>query len=172
MKKITLLLVLFSLFGCGVQKDSVVDYTNKKKAYTNVIFVMPYRKFETRNYINNLKEELDKIFASNQKKVEIITYENEKEGLKLNQDSQIQETVNTKIKEDAKDLLLILRPTHLVFTDGALQDFEYEIVGIDTETKKEVWKGEFRVRGQFGPSTFLKKSAAGIYEELIGKSML
>ncbi|RZJ71452.1 hypothetical protein [Flavobacterium sp.] len=172
MKKITPILFLLSLISCGVQKDSIVDYTNKKKSYTNVIFVMPYRKFETKNYINNLKEELDKIFASNQKKVEIITFENEKEGLKLNQDSQIQETINAKIKEDAKDLLLILRPTNMMFTDGALQDFEYEIVGIDTSTKKEVWKGEFRVRGQFGPSTFLKKSANGIYEELVGKSML
>jgi len=172
MKKITLVLVVLLFTSCGVTQNSVVDSINKNPAYSNVIMAMPYRKFETKNYINNLKEGLEKVFLANNKKIEIITFEKEPEGLKLNQTTAIEQLINSKIQENSKDLLLVLKPTKLVFTNGGLQDFQYEIVGIDTDTQKEVWKGEFRVRGQFGPSTYLKKSVEAIYAELIAKGML
>jgi hypothetical protein len=47
-----------------------------------------------------------------------------------------------------------------------LQSASYQIIGIDLETKREVWKANFSSSGSFGPSTFAKSATQKIYQKL------
>ncbi|WP_298544801.1 hypothetical protein [uncultured Aquimarina sp.] len=93
-------------------------------------------------------------------------------SLTLNHKNSIDQTIENKILSDQKDLLLIFKPTDLFFYEGALQKATYEIVGVDTQTKKEIWKANFSSASSFGPALFAEKSVQKIYNKLITDQIL
>lgn len=166
MKKITTLFLITILFlSCGVSIKSVVDSSAIKVPYKNPLIVIPY-EYTTQNFSERLNEKLDEVFAENQEKIEIILYERNKKELTLNENDNIDQIISNSIKKDNKDLLLIFKPTNLEYYNGGIQSATYELVGIDTKTKKEVWKASFNSSSSFGPALFAEKSAKKIYEKL------
>jgi hypothetical protein len=171
-KKITLFLITILLTSCGVSIKSVVDNSLIDKPYNNPLIVIPYEKGSTRNFSNKLKENIEIEFQSEQKPVEIFIFEKTSTGLTLNANSGIDQKINNVIINDKKDLLLIFNPTNLQYYNGGLQSATYELVGIDTQTKKEVWKATFNSNSSFGPAMFAEKSAKIIFEKLKADKVL
>ena len=167
MKKMLSFLLLISLSSCGVSIKSVVDDNVSKETHKNSLIIIPFEKFVTKNFVENFKEEIELLFKQNNKKVEIILFEKSKKELQLNENSEIDQQINSSINNDNKDLLIIFKPSNLSFYNGALQSLTYEIVAIDTKTKKEIWKAEFNSNSSFGPALFSKKSAKIIYDKLL-----
>jgi hypothetical protein len=165
-KQITFFLITILLTSCGVSIKSVVDSSAIEKPYDNPLIVIPYEKGSTRNFTNQLKEKIEIEFDVAKKPVEIFIFEKQNNGLTLNANSGIDKKINDAIINDQKDLLLIFKPTNLQYYNGGLQSATYELVGIDTQTKKEVWKATFNSSSSFGPAMFAVKSAKTIFEKL------
>ena len=165
-KQITLFLITILLTSCGVSIKSVVDSSAIEKPYENTLIVIPYEKGSTRNFSNKLKEKIELEFKAEQKRVEVFIFEKESNGLTLNANSGIDRKINDAILNDQKDLLLVFKPTNLQYHNGGLQSATYELVGIDTKSKKEVWKATFNSSSSFGPAMFAEKSAKTIFEKL------
>ena len=166
MKKITFLFLITILFSsCGVSIKSVVDSSAIKEPYKNPLIVIPY-EYSTKNFSERLEEKLEEVFDENQQKIDIVLFERNKKELTLNEDNNLDQIISNSINKDNKDLLLIFRPTNLEYYNGGIQSATYELVGIDTKTKKEVWKASFNSSSSFGPALFAEKSAKKIYEKL------
>lgn len=172
MKKIIALLLIITLNSCGVSIKSVVDHNLIKEPYKNTLIVIPFEKSVTKNFVDNIKEEIEILFKQNNKKVEIILFDKTKKELQLNDNKEIEQQINASINTDNKDLLIIFKPSNLSFYNGALQSLTYEIVAIETISKKEVWKAEFNSNSSFGPALFSKKSAKTIYNKLLTDKIL
>lgn len=172
MKKIVSLLLFASLYGCGVSIKSVVDNDATREIYKNSLIVIPSEKFVTKNFVENFKEEIEILFKQSNKKVEIVLFEKTKKELKLNENSETDQQISSLIEKDNKDLLIIFTPTNLSFYNGGLQSLTYEIVAIETKSKKEVWKAKFNSNSSFGPALFAKKSAKTIYDKLVTDKIL
>lgn len=168
MKKfLALVLIAVSFSSCGVSIQSVVDKSAMEEPYTNPYIVIPYEKFATRNFSKQLKKKIEGEFALEQKKVEVYIFENKaNDKLSLNHTDEAEEHIGNTIASDKKDLLLIFTPTNLQYHNGGLQSATYELTGIDTRTKKEVWKAKMVSSSSFGPAMFAEKSAKKIYLKL------
>lgn len=165
MKQIFLFTALvFVLSGCGVTLDSVVD-NNLSKHYENPLLVIPYSE-ESFNFSKNLKYNIEGVFSQNKQKAEVLLIAIQKEELKLNNNNKNDALISNKVMSDSKDLVVMFRPQKLQYSNGSLQTASYQLVGIDVDTKREVWKANFSSSGSFGPSTFAKKSAEKIYLQL------
>lgn len=166
MRKIfALILLSIILTSCGVSIDSVVD-KNLNRVYYKPLIVIPYEPGATRNFSNKLKEKLEIILQEEGKKADFIIFPKENNTLELNQGDAINERIGRAIVNGDKDILLIFKPTHLQFMDGGLQSATYELVGIDVNTKKEIWKAKFNSSSSWGPALFAEKSAQVIFDKL------
>lgn len=165
--------ILFGIFvsGCGVTINSVVD-GSVTEPYRNPLIVIPYAKYKTENFSDKLKQKIEAEFQNDQKEVEVLLVEKSGEGLALNSNEDMYRKINDAIAHDEKDLLLIFNPTNLYYYNGGLQTATYELVGIDTRTKKEVWKAKFSSGSSFGPAMFAEESAKKIYERLKADNIL
>jgi hypothetical protein len=172
MKKIIAVLLFTSLASCGVTIKSVVDNNSRIETFKNSLIVIPFEKGVTKNFVENFKEEIEQLFKQDNKKIEIILFEKSNKTLQLNENSDIDQQINFSINQDDKDLLIIFKPSNLAFYNGALQSLTYEIVAIETKSKKEVWKAEFNSNSSFGPALFAKKSAKTIYDKLLTDKIL
>lgn len=164
-KTITLLLITALLNSCGVSITSVVDNSVTSKMYENSLIIIPYIR-STKNFSEKLKEKIQIEYVANNNKVEFILFEKKEKGLSLNSNNDIDNKINNTIINRKKDLLIIFKPTNLSYMDGGLRSATYEIVGIDTETKKEIWKAEFNSQSGMGPALLAEKSAKTIYDKL------
>jgi hypothetical protein len=165
MRKIfTLAIAILILSGCGVTLQSVVQ-TELAKTYNNPLIIIPI-EYRTDYFANNLKRNFEEIFVMNNKKVEIFLIKISKEELALNSNDGNEIKINNAIAQDKKDLILVFKPVKLEYYSGSLQSASYQITGIDTDTKREVWKANFSSSGSFGPSTFAKTSVQKIFQKL------
>ncbi len=166
MKQITLIFIWLFISACGVSIKSVVDNSYSKGPYKNTLIIIPYENNVTDNFATALKENLEHLFKSESRRVEIFLVEKKQDELKLNSNNEIDTKINESINNDYKDLIVIFRPTKLSFYNSGLQSATYIIVAIDAQSKKEIWKAEFDSSSSFGPTLFAKKSAVTIYEKL------
>jgi len=165
-KKIIIIVIVgILLTSCGVTIKSVAD-KSITEPYQKPFIVIPYEKYSTKNFSKKLKEKIEIEFQNDNRSVNIYIFEKQNKGLSLNANNEVDKKINETILNGKIDLLLIFKPTHLQYTNGGLQSVTYELVGIDTKTKKEVWKAEFSSSGGFGPAMFAEKSAKIIYEKL------
>jgi len=164
-KTIIIIFIGLLLTNCGVTIKSVAD-KSITEPFQKPFIVIPYEKYSTKNFSKKLKEKIEIEFQKDNKDVEIFIFEKQNKGLSLNANNDVDKRINSTIINNNIDLLLIFKPTHLQYTNGGLQSVTYELVGINTKTKKEVWKAEFSSTGSFGPSMFAEKSAKTIYEKL------
>lgn len=172
-KLLAILLIAVSFSSCGVSIQSVVDNSATKEPYSNPYIVIPYEKFATHNFSKQLKKKIEGEFALEQKKIEVYIFENtSNDQLTLNHTDGAEEHIGKTIASDQKDLLLIFTPTNLQYHNGGLQSATYELTGIDTKTKKEVWKARMVSSSSFGPAMFAEKSARKIYEKLKADKIL
>lgn len=167
---LTLLLIFFTLTSCGVTLHSVVDSSLTEK-YNNPLIVIPYEG-QTRSFSNNLKSNLEETFSSENQKVEVILYKISNTELTLNSQNASESSINSTIVNDQKDIIIVFKPVRLQYYNGGLQRAEYQLIGTDIETKKEVWKANFSSSGSFGPSTFAKAAASKIYTQLKADGVL
>jgi hypothetical protein len=150
-----LVITLFTLtfVSCGVSIKSVVDNQNPK-VYNNLLFVIPkpdYFKFFVPKFQITLEEQL----KSYNVKYDIHIVEPKSKKLEL--DSE-QESIPNELIED-KDLIIYLLPRNVFILDNLIRNFDYEIIGVSTESEKEVWKSFMEVKCQFGPSSQKEKIA-------------
>lgn len=169
MKKLLLLLIApLLLTGCAVQLESVVDNSLIKQPYKNPLVVIPYEDYSIKEFSNNLKDDLETTFKGNQRKIEVLAIELIGTSLTLNANKRIDQEVQKSMSNDPKDLLLVFQPTNIEFSEGGYRVFTYQITGIDTSTKKEVWKANFTAtRGHLGAGKMAEQSARKIYERLV-----
>ena len=156
--------VLFFV-SCGVTIDSIVD-NNLAKSYNNPLMVIPYEKYQTGTFSANLKNNLEKTFSLNNRKIEVLLVASKEEELTLNAEDDISTKINQRINEDNKDIVILFKPTELQYYNGGLQKATYQIIAVDVMTEREVWKANFSSSGTFGPSTFAQASAEKIYQKL------
>ncbi len=167
MKKIfTLILLSIFLTSCGVSIESVVD-RSVKQPFNHPLVIMLYDKDNLDVFTYKLRRELSAYFKNDEKQVRFILHENGNDKLTLNdRNSNIDSKINEAIVEGKRDLLLIFKPTNLSYTNGGLIAVNYQIIGINTHTKKEVWKANFDVNSSFGPSSATEKVAKAIFNKL------
>ncbi|WP_053976773.1 hypothetical protein [Mangrovimonas xylaniphaga] len=165
-QRFVLLLLVMLLTSCGVYIKFVVDYSGTNRPYGNPLIVIPYERGSTRNFTNKLKENMEAKFEEDAKQVEILLFEKAKKGLTLNTSEGREAQVNSSIVSGNKDLLLLFNPTNMQYYNGGLISVTYELVGIDTQTNKEVWKATFNSSSSLGPAMFAEKSAKTIFEKL------
>ncbi len=165
-KQITLFLTFILLAGCGVSIKSVVDKAAIKEPYVNPLIVIPYVKYNTKNFSEKLKEKLIVEFNNENRKVEFLLIEQRPEKLALNQSDYMNSRIDDAVQADQKDIVLVFKPTNLSYYNGGLQSATYELTGIDVATKKEVWKATFNSSSSFGPALFAEKSAKTIFQKL------
>lgn len=166
MKKYFLILLVTMLASaCGVQIKSVVDHSITD-SYKNPLIVIPFENGVTRNFTSTLKQKIEEKFKAENRKIEILLVEQNRNELKLNSSTDINAKINSAISADSKDLILIFRPTKLQFYNGGLQSATYLITGTDVKTRKEIWKAEFTSSSSFGPSLFAEEASRTIYEKL------
>jgi hypothetical protein len=158
--------------GCGVSIKSVVDNSSAREIYKNPLIVIPYLPMITERFSNKLKDNFENLFRIDQKHVEILLVENQNDELKLNSNTEIDNKINNAISNDDKDLLILFKPKKMESSNGTLQSVTYIIVGIDTKSKKEIWKAEFSSESLYGPSVYGEKSAKTIYERLKADKVL
>ncbi|MEO1260472.1 MAG: hypothetical protein AAFZ15_16875 [Bacteroidota bacterium] len=164
----TLFLTCFSLLlfaSCGVTLDSVTD-SNLSKSFNNPLIVIPYEQNRTKTFTNNLKVNLQSVFAENNRKVEVILIQSKEEKLTLNAEDDVATLISQRVNNGRKDLVIFFKPTELQYYNGGLQTASYQIVAIDVVAEKEVWKANFSSSGSFGPSTFARSSAEKIFQKL------
>lgn len=169
---IAILLSAILFISCTTTIKSVVDKDAIKHPYKNPLMVIPFEKGITLKFCDKLKERLEFYIKTDSTKVEIFLSEQKKKELALNNKSEIDEKINNAIQADNKDLIVIFKPTHYVFSNGSITSVTYEIAAIDVTTKKEVWKSELTSGGSFGIATLADKSAKLIYERLSGEGVL
>lgn len=174
MKKLLFLfLAPLLLTGCAVQIESIVDNSLIKQPYKNPLVVIPYEDYSIKEFSNNLKENLEVEFKGDQRKIEVLAIELTGTSLTLNANKRIDQEVQNSMSNDPKDLLLVFQPTDIEFSEGGYRVFTYQITGIDTNSKKEVWKANFTAtRGNFGAAKMAEQSARMIYEKLITDKVL
>lgn len=168
MKRIVILFFIpLLLSGCAVQIDSIVDHSLIKQPYSNPLVVITYEDYSIKDFSNSLKANLETKFGEDQKNIEVLAIEMTGTSLTLNADKRIEQEVNTSMSKDAKDLLLVFQPTNIQMGEGGYRIFTFLITGIDTHTKKEVWKANFTAtRGNFGASKMAEQSAKIILNKL------
>lgn len=174
MKKLFLLLLApLLLSGCAVQIESIVDNTLIKQPYTNPLVVISYEDYSIKKFSDNLKNNLESEFKGDQRKIEVLAIALTGTSLTLNAKKRIDQEVQNSMSNDPKDLLLVFQPTDIEFSEGGYRMFTYQITGIDTGTRKEVWKANFTAaRGHLGAAKMAEQSAKMIYKKLISDKVL
>jgi len=162
---ITLGFVIFVVSSCGVTLESVVQ-TGLTKKYVNPLIVIPHDIYQAAYFAKNLKKNFEETFKLNNQKVEVLLITVSQDNLSLNSSDSNEILINDAISKDKKDLIIIFKPIKLQYNNGALQSASYQLIGVDIETRKEVWKANFNSSGYFGPSTFAKASAQKIFQKL------
>ncbi|MDP4208048.1 MAG: hypothetical protein Q8928_04455 [Bacteroidota bacterium] len=175
MKKFFVLsLTVLLLSGCGVTLNSVVQ-KDLTKTYKNTLVILPFEKHRTETFTDNLKRNLEETFTSNNQKIEVLLIEaDDRDALKLNANDGNETLINNAVSRDKKDLVIFFKPVSLEYYNGyQLQAASYQLIGIDIETKKEVWKANFTSRGgSLGPSLFAKTSAQKIFQQIKADKIL
>lgn len=166
MKKLLILYTIaLILSSCGATIHTIVD-ANISQPYQNPLIVIPYQQSRTYNFTNTLKERIEFTFNTHDEKAEVLHLKQANETLTLNANDSFEDKINYAIIHDDKDLLILFKPKNLHFVDGILRTVIYEIVGIDTQTNKEVWKANLNSSSSVGPSLFANKCAQLIYSKL------
>jgi hypothetical protein len=163
---LTTLVIVVALSSCGVQIKSVVDKSVTANSYSNPLIVIPYESGVTGNFTDLMKRKIEEKFRADNRKVEVLLVEQNRNEIKLNATAEIDAKINAAISSDNKDLILIFKPTKMQFYNGGLQSATYLITGTDLKSRKEVWKAEFTSSSSVGPSLFADKAATTIYERL------
>lgn len=86
-----------------------------------------------------------------------------KKSLELNAGDSNEDLVN-QLKSQRPELIITITPTYKLYEDRALSRVDYEAVGIDTNTEKEVWKATFSLYRQLFSGAH--KSAETVSEKL------
>ena len=160
----TVLLIIVN--GCGVEIKSVVENSTTRDPFTNPLIVIPYEIGKTKAFTAQLTNKIEEKFKLENKKVEILLVEQNRDDLTLNSSDDINTKINMHILQDKKDLILVFKLTHLQYYNNELHSVTYIITGTDLKTKKEIWKAEFSSTSSWGPALFAEKSAISIYEQL------
>lgn len=87
----------------------------------------------------------------------------ERQELQLNAGDSNEGLVN-QLREQAPELIITITPTYKLYEDRALSRVDYQAVGIDTSTEKEVWKATFSLYRQLFSRAH--KSAETVAEKL------
>ncbi len=165
-KKVFYLFLVAIMSSCSISIKSIVDSKAKKEIYTNPLIVIPYEKNTTEKFNSKLKKEIETLFTGDKINVETFICETTRGELKLNDTSENDEKINSIIKNEGKDLLIIFKPRSLNFMNGSIVNANYEVVAIDVSRNMEVWKSEFDYAAFFGSQTFVATLAKKIYSKL------
>lgn len=153
------------LSGC-VTLESVVE-DNIDGVYNNTLIAIPCDKLaRTCTFSRKLKKNLEKTFASENKKVEVLVIQLPKNELVLNQPNHAEGLITAALAKDHNDLFIYFRPTKLKYSDNALYSVTYQVVGTDVASGREVWKSNLTTTGMFGPSIFAKKTVNKLFQRL------
>lgn len=166
-KYILLFLIPLLSASCAVPVESVVNHSLIEQPYSNPLIVIPFRHWSVKGFSNGLKENLEVQFGAEQRNVEILAIELAGNSLTLNANRALEERIKDAVSDGGKDLLLVFQVTNIESSEGGYKLFTYEATGIDTRTKKEVWKAHFQAaRGSFGYGKMAEKAAEAIYAKL------
>lgn len=154
------IILSLTIFSCGVSIKSVVD-TQNPKVYDDLLIVIPkpdYFRFFVPKFKTTLEEQLKPYDID----YEILIVEPQSKKLELNNNDNV---IPSKSKE-GKDLIVYLLPRNVFILDNLIRNFNYEIIGISTESEKEVWKSFMEVKCQFGPSSQKEKISQLLLNQL------
>lgn len=166
MKYCLALLSIAFLCSCGIKINSVVDESIVQKEYANALIVIPHNSNWTRKYAEKLETELEAKLDAKNNNIEIISIESKEGELALNKTDNIDAKIGEIMSKDPKELLIFCGADKLTFYNGRMKWGEFEIVGIDANVKKEVWKAQFTSQNTPNPRSCAKKSAEAIVKQL------
>jgi len=165
MKKITYLIFLvLILFSCSTSIKSITDTSVIMNQYTKPIVTITLDDNSSNYFTVKLIQDLEVEFDKKQIDSEFLIFKKSSDQLTLNKKSIVEEKITNSILKNNNDLLLVFRPTSYQSIDGSINSAKMELVGIDTKTKKEVWKAILNSEGFFGLSA--KAAAKKLFEKL------
>lgn len=166
MKKYFLsLIITILLSSCGASLQTIVDHNAIPKPFENPLIVIPYTS-QSFSFSKNLKNNIELKFQAEDQKIEILFLHQESNTLTLNSNDSFEDKVNYAIINDDKDIVFIFKTTGLRYYNSSLESIDYEVVGIETNNFKEVWKGTMYSSSTVGPSLFANKCAELLYDKL------
>lgn len=157
-------MLLLMLISCGVKMESIVD-ENLTKRYQKPLLVIPYQQ-DLSGFVAKLKRKIEGTFAQSNQEVKVLGFLQAERGLALNEESKADRMISEAVAVNKNDLVIIFQPGKFEFSNGALQVAAYQLVGMDVQSKKEVWKANFKVTGTFGAGTMAKTAAEKIYLQM------
>ena len=173
MKKFNVFLYLtLLLWSCGASIQSVVDYKAISNPYINPLIVIPYENSKAYTFSKMLKEKIELKFETEAQKVELLFLEQSSNSLTLNSKDSFEDKINYAIIDDEKDVVIIFRATDLRYYNNSLQSVSYEVVALETEKYREVWKANLSSKSSLGPSLFANKCAELVFEKLKSDGVL
>jgi hypothetical protein len=168
----TFLFILAVMAGCAPSIKSISGEEVGKKIYSNPIIIIPYVNEAAKNHSARLKENLEALFHTDGRKVEVVTFLQKQESLILNDTSEIYSRLDKRVKEDMKDLILVFRTKSMKVYQGGLLAMTYMVAATDAVTHKEIWKAECVNENFYSAADFGKKTAAVVYGKLKSDKVL
>ena len=163
MKNIVIIVtLLFLATSCRVKLNSISNAHLNTKKYQKPLIVIPYAKRRAKNFSLTLIGSLNSEFSKNNQKVKVLGIEIPKK-LDIPEEDLINQKIQQSLSSEFCDVILFFNLTDMFYYNGSLSSVTYEINGIDTISKKEIWKAKYDCFGSsLGPIrngwTFGKKN--------------
>ena len=157
MKKICWILLVFTFYACSVTIEAVVD-KNLKQGYNNILVVIPTAY--SKRLVEKLKVEFLKDVSKTKCITDVFIFEPKKEELKLDNHSEIDDRIDSLVRNLNKDLVLYMVPSKAYYLNNSLRTMEYNITGLDIEKKTIVWKSKVKIESNFGGIFVMAKEVA------------